>query len=154
MPISPKWRARFDAASTWLRLRDMPRWAVLASLIAGCVIGCSAHAAKIPVSFTAPTHGDDGTVLSELDAVIVEWGSCNGSAFGSRQSALTTQDVAIGRRDRVWIYPTGLTRVCILAFAQNRHGTSVASTVLVVELVSLDKPERLDQPIILESPNG
>ena len=110
-----------------------------------------ALAAKISVQFTTPTTNTDGSALTNLSHVIVEWGTCVGTAFGVKQSSITIPVTAIGQTRSTPAYPTGLTRVCIRAFAFNTLGTSSnPSNVAVKDLLPKPgKPVTLQQPVIL-----
>jgi hypothetical protein len=87
-------------------------------------------AAKMHVSWVAPTTNVDGSPLVDLVGYRVEWGSCNADgSFGTYQAGINVASVqGVPLATDVWIYPTGLTRVCAHVFAINSTNTlSVAS---------------------------
>lgn len=103
-----------------------------------------AHAAKLPVSWIPPVTNDDGSTLTDLKFIRVEWGSCVGSAFGVLQASITVP----GSVTQTSIYPTGLTKVCIRAFAINAAGAQSSSSNVASKVLStLGKPQVLGQPI-------
>lgn len=110
-----------------------------------------AHAAKVPVEVITPTTNTDGTALTNLASVEIEWGTCNGTAFGTKQSSIVVPTTAPGVKLSSPIYPTGLTKVCVRAYAFNTQGAkSDASNVGAKDLLPKPgKPVTLDQPIIL-----
>lgn len=85
-------------------------------LLAAFLWGVEAHAAKMFVSWVAPTTNTDGTALTDLTGFRVEWGSCNADgSFGQFQAG-----VNVGMSvTRTAIYPTGLATVCAHVFAIN-----------------------------------
>lgn len=113
--------------------------------------GGSAHAAKITAFWTNPTQNTDGSPLTNLVAVIVEWGSCVGTQFGTRQAAMTVQTTVPGAHLSTFIYPTGLKKVCVRAIAKNANGvTSDTSNVAPKDLLpATGKPVALGSPVIL-----
>lgn len=93
----------------------------------GCLLEPGlAHAAKLRVTWLAPTTNTDGTPLTDLVGYRVEWGSCNADgSFGVYQAGLNVTDpTALG----AWIYPTGLTRVCAHVFAINAQNVLSAAS--------------------------
>lgn len=87
-----------------------------------------AYAAKMLVTWTAPTTNTDGSPLTDLAGYIVTWGACNGGAsIGAVQSTLSVKDPSATSS---WIYPTGLTKVCVSVMSVNAAGiTSQPSNV-------------------------
>lgn len=109
-----------------------------------------AYAAKIPVWSTTPLVNDDGSALTDLQAIRFEWGTCNGTFFGVPQASITIPVSTLGTRVDANVYPTGLTQVCIRAYAINAGGHSSApSNSVAVTLSTLGKPITLGQPISL-----
>lgn len=105
-----------------------------------------AYAAKIPVSWILPTNNDDGSALTDLKSIRIEWGSCNGTFFGVTQASI----IVPGTLTSANVYPTGLTQVCIRAYAINENGVSSAPSKVVMTMVtSPGKPVTLGQPISL-----
>lgn len=105
------------------------------------------YAAKVEVTWQDPDTNADGSALIDLDYIRVEWGSCNGAEFGVMQASI---NVAPGIQ-RTSVYPTGLSKVCVRAFAVNTSGkaSAASNTGSKVLLPSLGKPATLGQPIIL-----
>lgn len=116
-------------------------------LFAALIFASTANAAKIPVSWVNPTQNNDGTPLTDLAFVRVEWGSCAGSAFGTLQASVK----AMAPANSIAIYPTGLTLVCIRAFAVNSTGVeSISSNIAQKSILNTPgKPVTLGQPVIL-----
>lgn len=106
-----------------------------------------AHAAKVKVSYTLPTENTDGSALTNLSHIIVEWGTCNGDSFGTRQSAV---QVPLGV-STTFVYPSGMAKVCIRAFAVNTAGvmSSPSNTATKTLLPTTGKPVTLGQPVVL-----
>jgi hypothetical protein len=122
----------------------MKKCLIALALLLACPL---AHAAKVKVSWTAPTHNTDGSVLVNLSHFIVEWGTCNGTAFGTRQSAI---QVPAGM-NTTFIYPSGLSKVCIRAYAVNAVSVSSAPSNPTNKdlLPATGKPVTLGQPVVL-----
>lgn len=118
-----------------------------------CLLGlCGvAQAAKVPVSVTTPTENEDGTALTDLASIEIEWGTCNGAAFGVRQAAVLITYPQVGARLSSFVYPTGLTKVCVRAFAYNSAGAKSDSSNIASKdlLPKPGKPVTLGQPVIL-----
>lgn len=114
----------------------------LALLLAGL-----AQAAKITVTWANPTLNTDGSALTDLAHVRVEWGSCAGDAFDTVQASIQVAAPATTTP----IYPTGLSTVCVRAFAVNSAGIeSDSSNVASKEVLNtLGRPVTLGQPIVL-----
>ena len=95
-------------------------------LIAGLLLLCDAHAAKVLVRWTNPSTNTDGSALTNLASVTVQWGSCNGTAFGTLQNSTTLNTTLTGATQSTWAYPVGLNPVCVRAFATNSAGGNSA----------------------------
>jgi hypothetical protein len=112
-----------------------------------------AHAAKVPVSLVTPTQNTDGSALTDLAIVTVEWGTCGATAgtFGTRQAGVTLQETQPGKALSTFVYPSGITKVCVRAFAINKAGgSSVSSSVATKQLLpSTGKPVTLEKPIVI-----
>lgn len=75
-----------------------------------------AFAAKVKVTWIAPTQNSDGSLLADLTGYRVEWGSCNANgSFGAYQAGINV----IAPTTSTWIYPTGLTTVCARLYSIN-----------------------------------
>ncbi len=111
------------------------------------LIAAPAFAAKIHVTWVNPTRNTDGTPLTDLAAIKIEWGSCNGVNFGTLQSSIS---VAPGPQASA-VYPSGLSTVCVRAYAINSKGVSSAPTGVVSKKLfdALGRPVTLGQPITL-----
>lgn len=119
------------------------------------------QAAKVTVEVITPTENEPytdaqgvehpSTPLTNLATIVFEWGTCNGTEFGLRQSAIAVSTTQIGVKIVSAVYPTGLSRVCVRAFAVNSDGgMSRSSNVAFKDLLpSTGKPVTLGQPIIL-----
>jgi len=115
-----------------------------------CFMACSAHAAKLFVTLTTPDKNTDDTPLTDLASIEIEWGTCTGAEF-VRQSGVLIAFTEPGAQLKSPIYPSGLTQVCVRAFAYNMQGAKSASSNFAVKdlLPGPGKPVALDQPIIL-----
>lgn len=122
------------------------KYALLLLALAG-----TAHAAKVKVSWTNPSTNTDGSALTNLSYIEIEWGTCNGTAFGIKQASMLVVTSAAGAAMTGFVYPTGLTQVCIRAFAVNAPGAKSAYSNVAVKslLPKPGKPVTLDQPVIL-----
>lgn len=120
--------------------------------IALLFVWADARAAKVPVELVTPTQNTDGTPLTDLAKVTIEWGSCSGAAFGTKQAAIDIVTTKTGVQLNSFIYPTGLARVCARAYAINSKGVSSdASNVASKDLLpSTGKPVTLGAPVILK----
>lgn len=109
------------------------------------------QAAKVEVSWLNPTQNTDGSQLTDLAQIRLEWGSCSGSAFGAVQAGLTVSTTQPGAALKAFVYPTGLAKVCIRAYAINTAGISSepSGTVSKTLLPTTGKPVTLGQPVVL-----
>lgn len=121
----------------------------------------TAYAAKISVSWVNPTEYEQTCTtatppvcksdpLNDLKSILIEWGTCNGSNFGTRQASLLVMQTPV-KVTKATIYPTALAKVCIRAFALNSKDVQSASSGIAskVLLPTTGKPVKLDQPIII-----
>lgn len=96
-------------------------------VLAGTVFSSpNAYAAKVRVTWTAPTLNNDGSPLTDLTGYRIEWGSCNtDGSFGVYQAGINVSATATF----AWIYPTGIApTVCVRAYSINSVSTlSVAA---------------------------
>lgn len=116
------------------------------------LLACSmAQAAKITVSWTNPSTNTDNTPLTDLSYVIVEWGTCNGTAFDVMKGSALIVTTEVGKTMKTFIYPTGLTKVCVRAQVFNMKGIASAySNVAFKDLLPTPgKPVTLGKPVIL-----
>lgn len=101
-----------------------------------------AQAAKMKVSWVAPTTNTDGSSLTDLTGFRIEWGSCKSDgSFGVYQAGLNVSATATS----AYIYPTALDPVCAHVFAINSANLlSVASNVAQAHPpVAVSKPKQL-----------
>lgn len=121
-------------------------WLVVLGVALALLVCLPSFAAKVPVSWQDPTENTDGTKLTDLKSIRLEWGTCNGAAFGTSQASILIPAGAM----HGFVYPTGMTKCCIRAFAVNTAGAlSDSSSVVSKDLVALGKPQILGQPVVL-----
>ena len=109
--------------------------AVFASLIVAwvCFMSMTAFAADAVVSWTNPTQNTDGSAIpasgaGSLTGTRVEYGTCNGTAFGSSAGSVTVN--APATTVTIPGFAAGATN-CFRAFARNTFGNeSLASNVV------------------------
>jgi hypothetical protein len=124
----------------------------ISSLILLTLFALPVEAAKILVTWTNPTTNTDGSTLTNLAFIHIEWGTCvNGNQFGQTQAFVTVAQRP-NATTQTYIYPSGLARVCVRGFAINTESTrSSPSNVSVKELLpSPGKPVTLGQPVIID----
>lgn len=129
--------------------RFLLRLFIAALVLCLVMFAYTANAAKVDVHWVNATMNTDGSPLTDLVSVKVEWGSCTASnGFGTLQAAITVPAALLTTS----IYPTGLSKVCARAYSINAQDvSSAASNVASKTLLStLGKPVSLGQPIILE----
>lgn len=119
-------------------------------LLAFCA---QAHAAKVLVRWTNPSTNTDGSPLTDLASVTVQWGSCDGTAFGTLQNSATLQTTTPGATASTWAFPVNLSPVCIRAYATSSAGTvSGFSNVAVwIPPVALGQPAPLGDIVTLSN---
>lgn len=111
-----------------MKPQDKVDWAfvVFFWLLAGAALALlfkipDAHAAKLRVTWIAPTTNADGTPLTDLAGYRIEWGSCLApGVFGTYQAGIN----APANATSAWIYPTGLNPVCVRLYALNSKNVS------------------------------
>lgn len=120
---------------------------VLVMLVLLGLVAQVSYAGQIPLKWTNATQNTDGSTLTDLAAVRIEWGTCVAGAFGTTQASY----LAVAPATTATIYPTGINPVCVRLFSRNSAGVeSVATTVLQVNLPGpLSKPIPLGAPIVL-----
>ncbi len=111
--------------------------AIALVLLAGLLVGHCAYAAKLTATWVNPTQNTDGSPLTDLVSITIQWGSCSSgnSAIATVQSSITVRAPATSAP----IYTTGLTQVCAWAWATNSAGASsspsnIASATVVQQL--------------------
>ncbi len=123
---------------------------VIALLLA---VALPAHAAKVLVRWTNPSTNTDGSALTNLASVTVQWGSCAGSAFGTLQSSATLQTTVPGATASTWAFPSNLSPVCIRAYATSSAGVSSGFSNVAVWTppVALGQPAPLGDIVTLSN---
>ncbi len=117
------------------------------------VFSAAAHAAKFTVTWKNPSTNTDGTALTNLASIELEWGTCNNTDFGTRLDGALIASIGEEGADKSYVVTvTGQTKVCIRAFALTASGAKSTSSSVAVKtlLPTTGKPVTLDQPIILE----
>lgn len=114
------------------------------------LIPLAAQAAKVPVTVQSPTLNTDGSPLTDLASIRIEWGSCVGNAFGTPQASIAIPATP-GAILAAAVYPTGLSIVCIRAYAVTRAGIESDPSNPVTKQLSpvLGRPTTLGQPVTL-----
>ena len=110
--------------------------------LAGCILFAfeDTHAAKMFVTWAAPTQNTDGSPLTDLVSYRIEWGSCSApNVFGKFQSGFNVPATVT----RTAIYPTGLAVVCAHVFAINSKNVLSAPS----NTASGTPPPTLAQPV-------
>ena len=98
-----------------------------------------AFAAKLRVTWTAPTQNVDGSALTDLTGYRVEWGSCNADgSFGTYQAGINVTAPATS----TWIYPTGLSPVCARVYS-----IATGNVLSAPAYASGPAPVKLSQPM-------
>lgn len=112
---------------------------------------CSvAQAAKVQVNWINPTKQTDGSDLTDLVYIIIEWGSCKGVVFDVTQNSITVTTTETGKPMSVFIYPVNLTRVCVRAQAfSSTNASDYSNTAFKDLLPTTGKPVTLGQPVII-----
>lgn len=121
--------------------RDALLVLIIATLVTAILFGArNAQAAKLFVTWVAPTQNTDSTPLTDLTGFRVEWGSCKADgSFGTFQAGV---NVAAGVT-RTAIYPTNLAVVCAHVFAINSKNVLSAPS----NTASGTPPPTLSQPV-------
>lgn len=115
------------------------------SLLALCALVAlftleDANAAKMFVTWVAPTQNTDGSTLVDLVGYRIEWGSCSApNVFGKFQSGFNVPATVT----RTAIYPTNLAVVCAHVFAINSKNVLSAPS----NTASGTSPQTLSQPV-------
>lgn len=115
---------------------------LVAFALAACSVVCStARAAKLRVHFVTPTTNSDGSPLTDLAAIRIEWGTCNGLNWGTYVGGVNFPTSQIGVAGVDVVYPTGLNPICLRCFAMNSSNVfSLPSPTVVIELTAAGKP--------------
>lgn len=123
------------------------------ALLACLLLATSAHAAKIvgvTVNWVPPTQNTDGTPLTNLAAIAVQWGTCAATgAFGTQLGQVTVNVPATS----AVIVPAGTPPFCFEAEAITTSGL-VSAWSNVAEWSppgTLGQPATLGQPVQLSN---
>lgn len=105
-------------------------------------VGGVALAADLAVTWAHPTQNTDGSAIpatgdGALTGTRVEWGSCSGSAFGTKAGELlvphpTASASVAGLAPGTW---------CVRAFARNNYGQESASSAVVAKAIAAPVPK-------------
>lgn len=114
------WRIMLLAVRAWLSIHKR---ALLLGLLLGTMIG-QAIAGTATVSWTNPTTNVDGSPIGTITGTRVEYGSCSGTAFGTKAGEQTASGAATSI---VITLPAGA--YCFRAYTQTAAGESAASNV-------------------------
>lgn len=112
-----------------------------------------AQAATFTITWQNPTSNTDGSALTDLSSIELEWGTCSGSAFGTRTGGALIATTEVGKAMSYRGSVQGLAKVCVRAFAYNAQGAKSDSSNVASKVFSLPtpgKPVTLDQPVILQ----
>lgn len=117
-------------------------------------LSASAHAFRFKVEWKNPTTNTDNSPLTDLSSIEIEWGTCNGTLFGTYKGGALIATSAVGANMSTFIEgqaDAGTTKVCVRAFAIAATGAkSDSSNVAVKQLLpEPGKPVTLGQPVIL-----
>lgn len=122
--------------------------AVLAIVVLVTFCAARAAAADVRVEWTQPTHNTDGTEIpatgnGRLTGNRVEWGSCNGTAFGA---AAGSQTIAPATSHVVTGLPPAMH--CFRVYAANSYGVESAASAVTVKAVPPPTP---NAPVIVSA---
>lgn len=107
-----------------------------------------AFAAKVPIHWVNPTLNEDGTALTDLAKIVIQWGPC--SADGLSLASITQALSIPAPATSTSVTTTGLTKICFIAFAVNAAGQmSSASNVTSKTVTNVGKPIQLGKPVVL-----
>lgn len=96
-----------------------------------------AWANKLNVSWILPTQNTDGTPLTDLAMIRVEWGTCVNGDWGVFQGGMNFAPTAVKGQ----VIETGLNPVCLRVFAINAANVASApSPTVVVKFDPAGKP--------------
>ncbi len=132
--------------------RRKPRHAVAGAIIGAFALACAAHAAKVTVSWTNPTLNTDGTPITNLAGIWIDWGTCSGiGVFGHLEGSLFVAATVPGAQMSAALSPSVTTTTCIEAQAEAADGARSAFTAPIVWTPppTTGKPVTLGQPIEL-----
>lgn len=103
---------------------------------------CSvAHAADAALSWSLATQNTDGSAIpasgaGSLTATRVEWGSCSGTAFGTKAGEVTVPTPAT----TTTVTGLGVATYCFRAFSRNTYGVESAASLVVSKTVPAPTP--------------
>jgi hypothetical protein len=116
-------------------------------VLLGLLLAHVAYAEKRMVHWVNATTNTDGSVLTNLAAVRVEWGSCLNGAMAIVQASILVNAPATSTP----IYPSHLNPFCVRAYSRTSDGTESLPTPVVVvsSLGELGTPIVLGQSALL-----
>lgn len=116
----------------------------VAALAISWITCVPAWAARVPISWSDPVSNTNGTALTDLANLIVQWGTC--AAHGTFGAALGAVSVKPGVQHAV-INSAAAPSLCAQVFAVNSKGKmSDPSDVVVIQAAAPG------QPIVLPAP--
>lgn len=112
-----------------------------------------ANAAKVTVFWKNPSTNTDGSPLTDLSYIEIEWGTCVGVEFGVKMESAIVVTMEVGKEMSSPIYTTvNLSTICIRAIAYNMKGapSPPSNTAVKMLLPKPGKPVTLGAPVILQ----
>lgn len=111
--------------------------ALLALCLLSILTATPAWANKLKVSWQLPTQNTDGSALTDLATIRVEWGTCVNNDWGVYQGGVNFSPTST----RGTVIETGLNPVCLRVFAINsKNVASAPSPTVVVKFDPAGKP--------------
>lgn len=109
----------------------------LCSLLILLAMPTLARAGKIPMRWTPPTTNSNGSKLTDLVSIRVEWGTCNGADFGTYRNGANFPPASVGGT----VVTGGVNPVCVHVFAINsKNIASAPSPTIVVRFSPSGQP--------------
>lgn len=110
-------------------------------VLVGLLLSTIANAASLNVSWSNPSSNVDGSAIpasgpGSLTGTRVEYGSCNGSAFG----VASGQQIVLAPASNASFPNIGPGSYCVRAFAQNTFGSESAASNVASKIVPAPVP--------------
>lgn len=132
----------------WVRWLERNHLRVVLGILAafvvvlGLAIASVAHADDLIVSWTNPTHNTTGTAIpasgpGSLTGTRLEWGSCSGTAFGTKAGEVTAP---AGATSATIAGVAPAATYCVRAFSRNTYGAESASSNVASKVVPVPVP--------------
>lgn len=119
---------------------------ILTIMLAACLVwlGNAAYAGSATATWTNPTQREDGSALapSDIASTRVEWGTCNGSAFGTLAGSQSTTS---GAATSLTISGLAAGTYCFRAYTVLGNGLQSVASLVVSKVV----PESPPKPPVL-----